>query len=134
MNKKLILLISILALGLLTGCAGLYGTPTPESAPTPSAREGTAIPGVSANEISMVSGNLFFNPKNLTLVKDEPVKITFQNTGRHTFTVDELGVNVSLSGSSLTVEFTPAKSGAFEYYCSVPGHREGGMLGSLTVE
>lgn len=88
----------------------------------------------SVKEISMVSGNVFFNPKTLTLAKDQPVKITFSNNGTHTFTIDELGVNVSLRGSSPTVEFTPIQTGSFQYYCAVPGHREGGMFGSLTVE
>jgi len=85
-------------------------------------------------EINMVSGNLFFTPKNLTLVENQPVKITFQNTGTHTFTIDELGVNTSIRGSSETVQFTPTKTGVFQYYCAVPGHRAGGMFGTLTVE
>lgn len=85
-------------------------------------------------EISMTSGNLFFSPKTLTLAKDQPVKITFRNSGTHTFTVRALGVNAPISGSSATVLFTPTQSGTFEYYCAVPGHRSGGMLGSLTVE
>jgi len=103
-------------------------------------REGSSIssderePELPAKEISMVSGSLFFNPENLTLAKDQTVKITFQNTGSHTFTIDEFGVNAVLSGSSATVEFTPTRSGTFQYYCAVPGHREGGMFGSLTVE
>lgn len=114
-----------------------YGQPTPSQQVAPA----TTVPtpastqeAVKVKEVSMTSGNTFFNPKDITLAKGEPVKITFQNTGRHTFTIDELGVNASLSGSSPTVEFTPTKAGAFEYYCAVPGHREGGMLGSLTVE
>lgn len=84
--------------------------------------------------IEMVSGNFFFTPKNLSLKKGEAVTIRFQNSGVHTFTIDELGVNIPLRGSSPVAEFTPEKSGTFEYYCAVPGHREGGMFGSLTVE
>lgn len=103
----------------------------PETVVTPSEGE-SRTPKIK--EISMVSGNLFFTPKNLTLKKDQPVKITFQNNGTHTFTIDELGVNEPLRGGSAVVEFTPTQSGAFEYYCAVPGHREGGMFGPLTVE
>lgn len=93
--------------------------------------EGAAEQG--AKEISMSSSNFSFSPKTLTLKEGQPVKITFANSGTHTFTIDELGVNESLSGGSVTVEFTPSKSGTFEYYCAVPGHKERGMIGSLTV-
>ncbi|MCH7758886.1 cupredoxin domain-containing protein [Patescibacteria group bacterium] len=89
---------------------------------------------LSVKEIKIVSDNLFFTPKVLTLIKDQPVKIIFQNTGTHTFTIKELDVNLRLSESSVTLEFTPSKSGIFEYYCAVPGHRENGMFGSLTVK
>jgi len=82
----------------------------------------------------MVSGNVFFSPKDLTLKKDQPVKITFSNTGSHIFTIDELGIREPLRGNTVTVELTPDQSGSFEYYCSVPGHRSGGMFGSLVVE
>jgi plastocyanin len=88
----------------------------------------------SVKEISMISGNLFFNPKNLTLKKDQPVKIVLQNTGTHTFTIDELGIDELFQGDNPIIEFTPTKSGVFEYYCAIPGHREGGMVGLLTVE
>lgn len=33
--------------------------------------------------------------------------------------------------SEITLDFPP---GEYEYYCSVPGHREGGMVGTLVVE
>jgi uncharacterized cupredoxin-like copper-binding protein len=28
----------------------------------------------------------------------------------------------------------PEKPGAYEYVCTVPGHKEGGMVGTLTVQ
>jgi plastocyanin len=54
----------------------------------------------------------------------------------HNIAVDEpekqLGEVVQQGGvSEITVDF-PA--GEYEYYCSVPGHREAGMVGTLTVE
>ena len=85
-------------------------------------------------EISMVSGNFFFEPKNLNLQKDKPIRIKFKNTGVHTFTIDELGVNVQLKNSEEIAEFTPTRSGAFRYYCAIPGHTEAGMFGSLKVQ
>jgi plastocyanin len=54
----------------------------------------------------------------------------------HNIAVDEpeqqLGEVVEQGGESeISLDF-PA--GDYEYYCSVPGHREAGMVGTLTVE
>ena len=46
--------------------------------------------------------------------------------------IDEKGEVVTDGGVS-TVKAT-VKKGEYTFYCSVPGHREGGMLGKLTVE
>ncbi|MCL4804191.1 MAG: hypothetical protein KJ046_07830 [Anaerolineae bacterium] len=37
------------------------------------------------------------------------------------------------SGEAAGVEFTPAAPGEYEYYCTVSGHREAGMVGVLVV-
>lgn len=54
----------------------------------------------------------------------------------HNIAVDEperaVGEVVEKGGvSEITVNFPP---GEYEYYCSVPGHREAGMTGTLTVD
>jgi uncharacterized cupredoxin-like copper-binding protein len=46
--------------------------------------------------------------------------------------VDEIGEVVKNGGvSTIEVDVQP---GEYEFYCSVPGHREGGMVGTLTVK
>lgn len=37
------------------------------------------------------------------------------------------------SGEQASVTFTPTEPGTYEFYCTVPGHREAGMIGQLTV-
>lgn len=98
------------------------------------AAETPAAPAPSAvKEINMDAGYFFFRPGALTLKKGEPVRLIVSTTGTHTFTIDELGVNTALRDSQAIVEFTPNKTGTFTYYCAVPGHRQNGQFGTLTV-
>lgn len=84
--------------------------------------------------IAMRAGNFFFSPKTLTVSVGEEVVLDIRSTGTHTFTIDELGVNVRFGTGKATVRFTPDRPGQFEYYCAIPGHRERGMIGTLIVE
>jgi plastocyanin len=43
-----------------------------------------------------------------------------------------LGATPSFVGGSKTVTL-PLKAGTYTFYCSVPGHRQAGMEGTLTV-
>lgn len=61
------------------------------------------------------------------------------NTGslQHDFTVDEFGISEDLPTDGTRVNITipeDAEPGAYEFYCSVPGHYEGGMFGTLIIE
>jgi uncharacterized cupredoxin-like copper-binding protein len=64
------------------------------------------------------------------------VTVTLPNEGvtLHNFSVDSLGISVDIApGETKTVTITaPARS--YEYYCNVPGHKEAGMVGTLTVQ
>lgn len=55
-----------------------------------------------------------------------------------------MGMGDATAGSALhvaaeaghrgTMTFTPAEPGEYEFYCSVPGHREAGMQGTIVVQ
>jgi uncharacterized cupredoxin-like copper-binding protein len=53
----------------------------------------------------------------------------------HAFDVDSLGIHVQLPADSTTaIAIRPTGPGHLEFYCSVPGHLDAGMVGTITVE
>jgi plastocyanin len=48
---------------------------------------------------------------------------------------DALAVHVAaaINGGSNVLQFTPTEPGTYEYYCTVEGHKEAGMVGKLVV-
>lgn len=86
----------------------------------------------------LVDANEFkFIPDTLTLKKGQKVKLILKNSGKmtHDWVVDELDLRTKVitGGTETSIEFTPTKTGTFEYYCSIGKHRENGMVGTLTV-
>ncbi len=66
------------------------------------------------------------------------VKVTVVNGEdlEHDFVIDELGVysrHLSTEGQEDSVLFIVPAQGSFYYYCSVPGHRDYGMEGTLEI-
>ena len=88
-------------------------------------------------ELTVEGSNFKFVPAQLKVKKGDGVRITFKNAGgTHDFVIDEFDVmtNQIGDGEEEEVEFIADKTGTFEYYCSVNGHRQLGMVGKLIVE
>ncbi len=88
-------------------------------------------------EITVEGGEFWFNPKTIEANKGDTVKITFKNTGRviHNLVIPSFGVGTRTipAGSTDSVEFIATSSGNIRIECTVPGHAERGMIGSLVV-
>lgn len=53
----------------------------------------------------------------------------------HSFDIDSLGIHVQLpADSTAAIAIKPTGLGNLEFYCSVPGHRDAGMVGTISVE
>jgi plastocyanin len=116
-------------------------TTSPEVTDTPDALDsestGSADSEEEVREISVESNGLNFTPATIRVKLGEKVRVTYKNNmGRHDWSLDEFNAKTDLinAGATDTVEFTASKKGSFVYYCSVPGHREAGMKGTLIVE
>ena len=110
---------------------------TPTTAASPSANASPT--GTKTATVITVSGSEFaFTPSSITVKKGQPVQLTFKNTGQypHNWTVSALGIKTPTvqSGQSTTITFTPTQTGSFTYICTVPGHADRGMKGTLIVQ
>jgi len=96
------------------------------------------VVGEGVTEMTVEGSEYSFSPNTITVKKGATVKLTFKNVGNaiHTWTIDGLNADTGsiLPGSSKTIEFDATAAGTYEIYCAVAGHRESGMVGTLTVE
>jgi plastocyanin len=92
--------------------------------------------GPPVKTLNVESGNVFFKPTTLTSPPGI-VKITLKNieSGSHDLQIHEVpGFSIEVSGEGSTVSSkVELKKGKYSYYCSIPGHEEAGMKGTLTV-
>ncbi len=92
---------------------------------------------VTVNVEALPNNVLRFSPAIITVEPGDVVTIVFVNNDNivHTFDIDEFNVHTGDvdPGASTTVSFTVNRQGTFSFYCAVPGHREGGMVGQLNV-
>lgn len=86
-------------------------------------------------KVTMKSGNFFFEPASIAAQAGQIVEVTFaENSGTHTFVIDEIGLKQSIKEGE-TLRFTaPANGGTYEFYCDIGNHRAQGMFGSLHVK
>jgi len=77
-----------------------------------------------------------FSPSTIEVNKGDTVKITFISTDlSHNFVIENYNVGTSIlsKSESQTIQFVVDKAGTFTFYCSIPGHRQEGMIGKLIV-
>ncbi len=99
-------------------------------------REGALAPSPGAAEVRVVARDFSFSPREFTVPAGQTVNLTLVNEGDlpHDITIPALGFRLPAGpGASETAALTVAGTDTYEFYCSVPGHREAGMSGTLIV-
>lgn len=121
------------------------GAPTRQSA--------TTSGGGGAEAITVKATEFAFSPSTVRVPAGRPVRVVLDNVGRieHDFTVPALpasGVRTSggapgragavtayaAAGKQGWVELTPTEKGTYGVECTVPSHKDAGMIGTLVVE
>ena len=140
MTRRL-LLVLLTALALVIAVAACGGDDDDDSEEPAAEATTEDTGGGGGGETLMLAadpgGALAFDQTELTAAAGE-VTIEFTNESGipHNVEVEGNGVEevsetITEGSTSLTLTLEP---GEYEFYCAVPGHREGGMEGTLTVE
>ena len=105
-----------------------------QAAATPPAEEAAAPASVAP--VTVTSHDIFFDPKEITIPANTDVTISLPNEGvtTHDFSIDALGISVSIDPGATENVVVNAPAGTYEYYCNIPGHKAAGMVGTLTVK
>jgi uncharacterized cupredoxin-like copper-binding protein len=97
----------------------------------------TAAPPVDAAvELRVVAGDMYFDPSQLRLISGETVNLTLDNQGAafHDLTIPALDFVLAADGGAQARGALPdVEPGIYDFLCSVPGHAQAGMTGTLTV-
>jgi nitrite reductase (NO-forming) len=118
--------------------ASPVGAASPVAAASPAASPG-ASPAASANEVTVIMGKpseFRFDPSEFTIPANTDVTVHLTNEGSttHDFSIDALKISKALDvGQSADITIN-APAGDYQYYCNIPGHKEGGMVGTLHVK
>ncbi len=121
--------------------------------------KGTVRPVKPDQTITIQAKNVKFLPDKLTIPMGSAIELKLDNLDatEHDFQVDGLDADV-MSGGSMNAEhggghgtaqtvamhtmgnerssvvFMASKKGTYNFYCTIAGHKEAGMVGTLTVE
>ena len=143
--KKLALILSLLALAAF-GLVACGDDDDDDSAPTSETTEETTEDATTSDgcggtvQISAASdGSLAFEQSEVSAPAGE-ITVEFDNPASilHDVVVEDADGNELIATDQISGDQTTAsgevEAGDYTFYCSVPGHREGGMEGTLTAE
>jgi uncharacterized cupredoxin-like copper-binding protein len=144
-RMRLVPSVSMLLLAgvVAAGCGSSSKSSTSASTPAPaSSAPATTAPSGAGATVSVSAnpeGLLKFNTTSLS-AKAGSVSIAFTNASslEHNFTVASsagavVGATPTFAGGTKIVALN-LKAGTYKFYCTVPGHRQAGMEGTLTVQ
>jgi uncharacterized cupredoxin-like copper-binding protein len=116
--------------------------------------------GGAATDITVEESEFGYSPSTITVPAGQPVTLTINNVGQveHDFVVEKIEVTdvheeghaseahsmhdmseeydlhvATQQGETSILKFTPTKPGTYQILCSVPGHKEAGMVAELIV-
>ncbi|HEU0115585.1 MAG TPA: cupredoxin domain-containing protein, partial [Thermomicrobiales bacterium] len=108
--------------------------PAGGAAPTPAPSAAQAAP--TGGPVTIELHDIYFQPKDVTIPAGQDVKVTLKNLGAapHNFSIDALKISDDVQPGETKDITINAPAGTYQFYCNVPGHKEAGMVGTLTAK
>jgi plastocyanin len=108
------------------------------STAVPTAVSAESVPAdTSQVPLTLSAIDIAYSEPEITIPANTDVQLTVVNEGmlQHNFVIDDPAFSSGAlnSGESATITLN-LPPGTYQYYCSIPGHKEAGMVGTLIVE
>jgi plastocyanin len=98
-------------------------------------RSGSA-PVAGAREVRVIGREFSLSPAEIRARIGEPVNVLFENRGHmfHTFTIGGLSLDLRANGGDeIAGSFRAERAGEYPFICTVSGHADAGMRGTVIV-
>jgi uncharacterized cupredoxin-like copper-binding protein len=142
---SLIAILAVVAAAAVVLVIVESGGSSTSNASTPSSTANTSTTSTGRGEVLKLSadpsGQLRFTTSKLTAAKPGRVTLMMTNPSAagmdHGIAIDGNGVDSDgpiVAPGKTSMVTVDLKKGTYTYYCPVPGHRQAGMTGTLTVK
>lgn len=96
---------------------------------------------ISSGEVTIKVNEWKYEPSAVRVEAGKPIKLVLRNDGKIEHNVKLAGLSsggkeIQLdvkAGESASLQITPDKEGAYEMACTLPGHKDSGMVGKFEV-
>lgn len=155
--RKLLIVPVIAAIALVIACGGGNSTPDPTDTmpPMPTGATEYLVDAPKDVVLTVDMGDLSFTPSELEVSTGDVVELTITNLEEtvHDFSITDIAADVFVPNSDVhdghddapdvhfalneagdgVIYFKAFEAGTFTFFCSVLGHQQAGMEGTLTV-
>lgn len=93
--------------------------------------------GSASDDLTVTMTEFKFQPAGLSAAAGRSIAVRLKNAGtvEHEFKIDKAGVSITVkAGQNATRQIPALAAGTYDVTCSVPGHKEAGMVATLTVK
>lgn len=123
--------------------AAAYPTVAPTAVPEGKEEEPAASPEAGngdetgGSDHAITSVDTAFDTNAITVKPGDTITLTNDGFAQHDMAIEDLGLETDLLNNGETATITipaDAAPGEYEFHCTVAGHKEAGMTGTITVE